>query len=267
MPDNVLPDAGLPADVLVERAAGHVLLLRLNRPEKRNALSTPVLDAIAKALTAADTDDDVRAVVITGNDAVFAAGADLDELSRSTSADPIESPRFRVWEVIRQCRKPLIAAVEGWCLGGGCELMMRCDIAIAGKDARFGQPETNLGIIPGAGGTALLPRRIGLQKAMFMVLTGQPISAEEALAAGLIAKVCDTGSALAEAMQLATAIAARAPLAIQSAKASLQLSHEIDEPAHLLREREIFLSLMDSHDKAEGIAAFKERRPAQWTGR
>lgn len=261
-----LPDTGQPADVLIEKAADHVLLLRLNRPEKRNALSTPLLDIVAKALLAADEDNDIHVIVITGNATVFAAGADLDELSRSTSADPVESPRFNIWEAIRQCRKPLIAAVEGWCLGAGCELMMRCDIAVAGNDARFGQPETNLGIMPGAGGTVLLPRRVGVQQAMVMVLTGQPISADEALAAGLIAKVCETGSALAEAMQLASAIAARAPLAIHSAKASLRLSHEMDVPAHLRREREIFLSLMDSADKAEGIAAFKERRSARWTG-
>ena len=252
--------------IIVEHLAGSVLLLRLNRPEQRNALSTPTLLAIVEELTAAEANPGVGAVVITGSMSVFAAGADINELVESTGSNEVESPRFLAWQVIRDFSKPLIAAVEGWCLGAGCELALCCDIVVAGTSARFGQPETNLAIIPGAGGTATLPRRIGQQRAMLMVLTGRPISAADALECGLIAAVAQEGEALKSAIELASEIAQRAPRAIRAAKASIRLASSTDEADHLRRERELFVDLLGSEDKTEGIRAFKEKRSAIWKG-
>lgn len=258
-----MPDQDL---LLVERPAEGVLLLRLNRPERRNALATPLLQAIEAALVAAETDDGVRAVVITGNDKVFAAGADINELAASGSDDPVETPRFLAWAAIRAFSKPLIAAVEGWCLGAGSELMLTADIIVAAKGAKIGQPETNLGIIPGAGGTAILTRRIGAARAMHMVLTGDPINSEDALAYGLIACLSEQGQALTDAVALAEKLAGRAPRALRAAKASVRDAEQLDETAHLRAERVRFIELLGSADKAEGIAAFHEKRPPVWKG-
>ena len=255
-----------PEFVLRERPDEGVLLLRLNRPERRNALATPLLTALADALVETDRDDSIKAVVITGGDSLFAAGADIGELAASGSDDPIESPRYQAWQVIRAFPKPLLAAVEGWCLGAGAELMMCCDIVIAGEGARFGQPETNLGIMPGAGGTATLTRLVGRALAMRMVLTGEPIDAGAALAAGLIAEVVPAGSATSQASALATKIARRAPLALREAKASIRDASSLAEADHIRAERKRFIALLGSADKAEGIAAFHEKRAADWKG-
>ena len=252
--------------LLVERPATGVLLLKLNRPERRNALATPVLCEIADALARAEKDTDVRAVVLTGNETLFAAGADLNELAQTGSDDPVESPRFKAWGEIRRFAKPMIAAVEGWCLGAGAELMLCADIVVAGKGAKIGQPETNLGIIPGAGGTAILPRRVGTALAMRMVLTGEPIGADEARDAGLIAYVTDAQGALPKALDLAQKLAGRAPLALMAAKASIRDAEQLGEDAHLRAERKRFIALLGTQDKAEGIAAFKEKRAAAWKG-
>lgn len=260
-----MPDAVPPA-VLTERPEPGVLLLRLNRPERRNALATPVLQEIARALAEAEADDSIRAVVITGNDTIFAAGADINELAQSGSGDPVETPRFLAWQAIRAFPKPLIAAVEGWCLGAGTELMVCADIVIAGEAATIGLPETNLGIMPGAGGTVLLPRIVGRAIAMKMVLTGEPIDAEQALHAGLIAQVTASGQALSAALILAQKLAGRAPLALQAAKASVLDAEHMDVTAHLVAERKRFIALLGSADKAEGIAAFREKRAPVWRG-
>lgn len=259
------PDVAPESPELIETRPGDgVLLLRLNRPEKRNALATPLLVAVATAIGRASIDPAVRAAVITGSDTAFAAGADIDELAASMATDPIVGPRFEAWRIIRSFRKPLLAAVEGWCLGAGAELMMCCDIVVAGQGARFGQPETNLGIIPGAGGTATLTRLVGRALAMRMVLTGEPIDADLALGSGLIGEVTPTGEALGRALALATLVAARSPLALREAKASIREADALAESAHLLSERRRFLSLMASPDKAEGIEAFREKRSPRW---
>ena len=240
--------------------------LRLNRPLKRNALATPLLEDIARALCDAETVASIRAVVLTGSDKVFAAGADIDELAASSGTDLIESPRFEAWDRIRSFSKPLIAAVEGWCLGAGAELAMCCDIIVAGDTARFGQPETNLGIIPGAGGTATLTRLVGRALAMRMVLTGEPINAAEALSAGLISEVVQAGEAEQAALRLADTIASRAPAAMQAAKASVREAAVLSERDHLRAERTRFVALLDTYDKIEGIAAYRERRKPSWRG-
>ncbi|HKR86843.1 MAG TPA: enoyl-CoA hydratase-related protein [Phenylobacterium sp.] len=250
--------------LLTERRGDGVVLLTLNRPDQRNALATPLLEAVAAQLQGADLAPDVRAVVITGNPKVFAAGADLDELARSDGSEPVESPRTRAWRAISDFRKPLIAAVEGWCLGAGSELMLRCDVVVAGRGAKIGLPETNLGIIPGAGGTAILPRMIGRAAAMEMILTGEPISGERAYQLGLIARVVDDGEALAAASSLAAKLAARAPRALAAAKASVHESLRRPLEEHLRFERELFLSLLGGEEKQEGIAAFRQKRAPVW---
>lgn len=253
-------------ELLVNEPSPRVRLLTLNRPERRNALSTQLLTRIADAFERADADDAVLAVVVTGGAKVFAAGADLDELAGLGGDEPLLGPRFLAWQRVRALQKPLIGAVEGWCLGGGLELAMACDVVVAGASARFGQPETNLGIIPGGGGTALLPRMVGRALATRMILTGEPIDATRALGAGLIGEMVTDGTALACALGLAERIAGRAPLAIRAAKASLADSDTLPLASHLLAERRRFVALLGTGDKAEGIAAFREKRAADWTG-
>ena len=250
--------------LLASRPSDGVLLLTLNRPASRNALATPLLEMIARELMGAADDDTIRCVVLAGNEKVFAAGADLGELERSDGKEPIPGPRWNAWACIAGFPKPLVAAVEGWCLGAGCELMLRCDIVVAAENARIGQPETNLGIIPGAGGTALLPRLVGRAAALDMVLTGEPIHARRAYDLGLIARLARDGEALSDALTLASKLASRAPRALKAAKASIRDAADRSLSEHLCAERQRFLALLAGPEKAEGIAAFRERRDPVW---
>lgn len=253
--------------ILIEEQHGaHVLLLRLNRHEKRNALATDLLGALADALDRAASAAAIRAVVITGSDKVFAAGADINELAVRNAAGALSDPRPAIWGRIRGFAKPLIAAVEGWSLGAGNELVMCCDVVVSGQGAKFGQPETNLGIIPGAGGTAVLPRIVGRSTAMKMVLLGEPLTAEAALAAGLVCDVVEDGKALDKALALAEVIAGRAPVAMQQGKAMVRAAFDTHQSAHLVMERQAFAALFGTQDKREGIAAFLEKRAPQWAG-
>ncbi len=253
--------------LIVEAPASDVQVLRLNRPDKRNAIATALLLAIAEALEAGDASESVRCLVITGGDKIFAAGADIGEMAPKQAPEGLADPRPALWRRIRAIRKPIIAAVEGWCLGAGNELLMCCDIAIASREAKLGQPETNLGVIPGAGGGATLTRLIGRSRAMAMVLTGKPITAEEALQIGLVAEVCDPGAATGRAVELAQEIAARAPLAMQQAKAVIKATFDHPHSAHLDFERQAFSLLFSTEDKREGVAAFQEKRKPIWKGR
>jgi enoyl-CoA hydratase len=257
---------GSPDILLTERPAEHVLLLRLNRPEKRNALATDLLTAVADALDRVAADRGIRSVVITGADRFFAAGADIKELASRDTGGALADPRPAIWARIRGFSKPLIAAVEGWSLGAGNELVMCCDLVVAGRSARFGQPETNLGIVPGAGGTATLPRLVGRTRAMKMVLLGEPLSAEEAMQAGLVGDVVDDGGALPAALAMASRIAARAPLAMQQGKALVRAALETTQAAHLVLERQGFAALFGTADKREGVAAFFDKRDPVWSG-
>ncbi len=255
------------AELLVTRPKPGVLLLTLNRPEKRNALATSLLGAVATALIEANDDETIACIVLTGGNQVFAAGADINELAVKTPVMAETEPRGRHWATIRAFSKPLIAAVEGFCLGGGLELALSADIVVAGEGARFGTPEINLGILPGGGGTQWLPRLVGKSLAMKMVLTGQPITAQEALAAGLVAELTPTGDATPRALALAETIAAKPALALRVAKDSVLKAYTMGLADGLAYERRAFALLLASEDKAEGTAAFLEKRKSIFKGR
>lgn len=236
------------------------------RPEARNALNTQLLDDLASALERLDEDNSVRATVICGADGIFAAGADVRELASKSAVGLLNDERPRHWRRIRQIRKPILAAVEGYALGGGCELAMLADLIVAGRDARFGQPEINLGLIPGAGGTQRLTRAVGKSLAMQMVLAGTLIDATAAQQAGLIAEVTDTGEAETTALLLAERIATKAPLSLQLAKAAVLRACEVGLDEGLDFERQSFIFLGATEDRAEGIDAFLNKRTPRFRG-
>ncbi len=255
------------SDLEVSTEHAGILLIRLTRAEARNALRNQTLAEIADALAQCQQDDAVRCVVITGSESVFAAGADIKEMQALDPVSSLSNPRAEYWKALRCFPKPLIAAVNGYALGGGCELMMHCDLVIAGDNALIGQPEINLGIIPGAGGTQRLVRAVGKSMAMRMVLTGEPIKADAALAAGLVAEVCPREMALARALQLAEKISAKSPLAVALAKEAILASFEVPLETGLELERRAFAVLAGSKDREEGIAAFMQKRKPKFEGR
>jgi enoyl-CoA hydratase len=245
-----------------------VALVTIQRPQVLNALSFDLLDAVADALDALDRDPACRAIVLTGSgDRAFAAGADIRELARQTPVSLLAEDRFAVWERIAAVRKPVIAAVRGFALGGGCELAMSCDLIVAGDDARFGQPEINLGVMPGAGGTQRLTRAIGRARAMDLVLTGRTITAGEAEAMGLVSRVVPAEETVPAALALASSIAAQAPVAVLAAKEAVRLAEELPLSAGLRHERRAFYALFATEDQTEGMAAFVEKRRPAWKGR
>jgi len=247
-------------DIVVERPQPGIMLVSLHRPDARNALRNQTLCEVAAALDAAGRDDAVRVVVIAGDDRYFAAGADIKEMARLGPIEALSDIRPQYWKRIAGFDKPLIAAVNGYALGGGCELVMHADIAIAGKGARFGQPEINLGTMPGAGGTQRLIRTVGKPLAMKMILSGEMIDAPTALAAGLVAEVVEDAQTRARALELAAVIAAKSPLAVRLAKEAALRSFETGLEAGLAFERKSFSLLAASEDRREGIAAFLEKR-------
>ena len=255
-----------PSDIALSTPSTGVLLITLTRAEARNALRNQTLAEIASALDQASADESVRCVVITGNDKCFAAGADIKEVQNLTPVSSMQNPRATYWQTLRRFDKPLLAAANGYVLGGGCELLMHCDIAVAGDSAKFGQPEINLGLIPGAGGTQRLLRTVGKPLAMKMVLSGEFISASEALSAGLIAEVTDVAETLPRTLAIAETIAGKSPLAVKTAKQALIAAFETTLESGLQYERQLFAGLMGSADKAEGIAAFLEKRAPEFTG-
>jgi enoyl-CoA hydratase len=254
-------------DIIVERPAAGVVQVTLHRPEFRNALRTQTLADIAAELAVALADAETKVVVLTGGLQCFAAGADVREMAPLGPIDILTHERQRHWRAIATFPKPLVGAVCGYALGGGCELALHCDILIAGKNAKFGQPEVNLGMIPGAGGTQRLARTIGKALTMQMVLTGQPISAQTALAAGLVVEVDEPESALARAVEIASIIATKPALAVRLAKEAVLRAYESPLSEGLAAERQAFALLAASHDRNEGIAAFLEKRPPNFTGR
>ncbi|NBW32454.1 MAG: enoyl-CoA hydratase [Cytophagia bacterium] len=243
-----------------------VALLRLNRPKELNALNLQLMAELRDALAALDKDENVRVMVLTGNEKAFAAGADIHQMSGKGAIDMLLIDQFSTWEQIRRLKKPLIAAVSGFVLGGGNELVMHCDLVIASESARFGQPEILLGIMPGAGGTQRLTRQIGKVNAMEMVLTGQPVSAKQALAWGLVNRVVPVEVYLDEALRLASEIALRAPLAVRLAKEAVLKAQDSNLSEGLEFERKNFYMLFASADQKEGMEAFVNKRPPQFTG-
>jgi enoyl-CoA hydratase len=245
-----------------------VALVTLDRPEALNALSFDLLDALADALEALDRDPACRAVVITGaGSRAFAAGADIRELASQTYATLREGRRFAAWDRLAAIGLPLIAAVRGLALGGGCELAMTCDIIVAAEDASFGQPEIRLGVMPGAGGTQRLTRAIGKARAMELILTGDAIDARTAAQLGLVSRVVPADATVDAALELAARIAALPPLAVRAAKAAVLAAYDHDLAGGVAHEREAFFRLFDTEDQAEGMAAFIQKRPPTWSGR
>jgi enoyl-CoA hydratase len=254
--------------ILVERQPEQrTALVRINRPKQLNALNGEVMDQLCDALEGLDRDDGVRAMVVTGNARAFAAGADIGEMAEATPIDMLTGNRIGQWDRVRRISKPVIAAVNGWCLGGGCELAMTLDLIVAGEGARFGQPEIGIGIIPGAGGTQRLTRAIGKSKAMKMILTGEPITAREAFDAGLVAQLTPDELTVEDALALAAKIARQSPLALRLAKESVNAAFEMSLTDAVAHERRLFYLLFASDDQKEGMAAFLEKRTPDFTGR
>jgi len=241
-------------------------LIRLNRPKALNALNSTLMTELIEALKSFDADDKVGAMVITGNERAFAAGADIKEMAEASAVDMLKRDTIALYDGIRQIKKPVIAAVSGWCLGGGNELALSCDMIVASESARFGQPEINIGVIPGAGGTQRLTRAVGKAIAMEMVLNNRTLTAEEAAQYGLVNRVVPVVGYLDEALELASEIATRAPLAVQLGKEAVNHAFESFLEDGLADERRAFYFLFATEDQKEGMKAFVEKRAAQWKG-
>ncbi len=247
--------------------AGRVGTIQLNRPEALNALNGTVMDEVVSAAQEFDADPAVGAILLTGSEKAFAAGADIKEMAQKDFAEMYSSDWFRRWEDLSRVRTPLVAAVSGYALGGGCELAMMADLIIAGEGAKFGQPEINLGVIPGMGGSQRLTRSVGKAKAMDMVLTGRHIGAEEAERIGLVSRVVPDDQLQAEAEKAAETIASKSKPAAQMAKEAVNAAFESTLQQGLLFERRLFHALFSTEDQAEGMSAFAEKRSPEWKHR
>jgi enoyl-CoA hydratase/carnithine racemase len=255
---------GEPVETSVD---GHVALCRLDRPEARNALSPELMEELASAVEGFDTDPEIRCIVIAGGDEVFAAGADIAALRRRSFAESLRHPAASFWRRLAACRTPLVAAVSGFALGGGCELALLCDLIVASETAEFGQPEVTLGIIPGGGGTQRLARVIGKQRAMELVLTGRRIDAREAERLGFVNEVTGREEWLGRALELAERIARRPPIAVRLAKQAVLTADETTLSAGLETERRLYELAMATEDRIEGMDAFLEKRRPEFKGR
>ncbi|HET9486610.1 MAG TPA: enoyl-CoA hydratase-related protein [Chryseosolibacter sp.] len=244
-----------------------VALIQINRPKELNALNTQLMQELRDALQQLDKKENVRVIIITGNDQAFAAGADIKQMADKSAIDMFLADQFSTWDQIRKIKKPIIAAVSGFCLGGGCELAMTCDMIIASETARFGQPEIKIGVMPGAGGTQRLARAIGKAKTMEMVLTGRFISAEEALSLRMINKIVPVEMHLRETVKLAEEIAQMSPVATQLAKEAVNAAFQSHLDEGLQLERKNFYLCFSSEDQKEGMKAFIEKRKPEYRGK
>lgn len=242
-------------------------LIRLNRPDVLNALNVELMKEVVETLEAFDKDSEIGCMVLTGNAKAFAAGADIKEMAEASAIEMLLRDQFARWDRIRKIKKPVIAAVSGFALGGGCELAMTCDMIVAAENAKFGQPEINLGVIPGAGGTQRLTKAIGKARAMEVILTGKMFTAKEMFIAGLVTKVVDNDLYLDEALELAKEIASKPTVAVQLAKEAILKSFDSTIESGLEFERKNFYLLFATEDKFEGMKAFVEKRKAEWKGR
>jgi enoyl-CoA hydratase/carnithine racemase len=255
------------SDLVQLSVDGNVVLLRLNRPEARNALSPELMEELAGELERLDPDPEIRCVVIAGSDKVFAAGADIKAMSERTFAEALRHPAQSFWRRLAAIKTPMIAAVSGYALGGGCELALACDMIVAAEGASFGQPEINLGIIPGGGGTQRLARVLGKQRAMELVLTGERFDATAALELGLVNRVVEGDGWLDEAMALAATVAERPPIAARLAKQAVIAAEETALSAGLENERRLYELAMATEDRVEGMTAFLEKREPKFEGK
>ena len=246
---------------------GAVGVVTIHRPQVRNALNHQTIAELVDALESFDRDDAIRCMVLTGDDRAFAAGADIGQMADASAIDVLRDDNFARWARFRAIHKPVIAAVGGYALGGGCELALMCDLVVASETAQFGQPEVKIGIIPGAGGTQRWARTAGKVRAMEAVLTGEPVRAVDAERMGLVNRVVPAGAQLEEAKRLAQMIATRPPLAVRLGKEAVNHAMEVGLAAGLEFERKLFYLLFASEDKREGMKAFLEKRPGQFTGR
>ena len=254
-------------ETLLVETHGRVTLIRLNRPQALNALNSQVMNDLIAALGAFDADDSQGCAVLTGSEKAFAAGADIKEMAELAFADTFGGNLFAGYDRVIATRKPVIAAVSGFALGGGCELAMMCDFIIAADSAKFGQPEIKLGVTPGMGGSQRMARAIGKAKTMEMCLTGRMMGAEEAEAAGLVARVVPAADLIAEALKSAEAVASMSPIAARAVKEMVNVAFETPLAQGVLFERRLFDGLFGSEDQKEGMAAFIAKRAADWKGR
>jgi enoyl-CoA hydratase len=244
----------------------HIALIQLNRPKVLNALSTDLMKELVEALFILEDSKDVRVIILTGNERAFAAGADIGQMAEASPIDQINDNRFRTWKQLPLITKPIIAAVNGFALGGGCELAMSCDFIIAGDSAKFGQPEIKIGTIPGAGGTQRLTKALGKSKAMLHILTGEPMTAFEAEKTGLVAKVVPAETLMQETFEIAKIISNRAPVAVKLAKEAVNMAFETSLKDGLEYERRNFYLTFSSKDQKEGMKAFLEKREPKYEG-
>jgi enoyl-CoA hydratase len=259
--------ADVAESLVLSEPDGAIAVVLLNRPEQLNALSDELMDDLVRTLEELDRDESVRAIVLGGNDRAFAAGADIGELAQASAIDLYYQRRVERWDAIRGLWTPLVAAVSGYCLGGGCELALSCDLIVASETAQFGQPETGLGIIPGAGGTQRLTRAVGKAVAMDVILSGRRLNANEALQAGLVARVVAKEAWLDEAKRVARHIAEKGPVATRLAKESVDRAYETTLAAGLEAERRALYLAFASEDAKEGLTAFTEKRKPEFRGR
>jgi len=252
---------------LIVHIEDQIGIIQLNRPSVLNALNSELMLELVNALEILDRDQTVNVIMLTGGEKAFAAGADLKEMLQASPVDLILGRRFELWDRIRKTAKPIIAAVSGYCLGGGNELAMNCDIVIASESAVFGQPEVNVGVMPGAGGTQRLTKAVGKTRAMEMILTGRPISADEAYRIGLVSKVVPVESLMDEAKRIALEIASKPPISIRAAKEAVQRAYDTTLEIGLEYERRLFYTLFATEDSKEGMKAFLEKRKPVFKGK
>ena len=252
--------------ILVE-TDGQVGVITLNRPKVLNALNPQLMTQLAEQLEAFDQDDSIYVIVLAGSERAFAAGADIGDMAERSALEMYQRDQFAVWDRIKRTKKPIVAAVSGFALGGGCELMMLCDVIVASETSQIGQPEINIGVMPGAGGTQRLTRAVGKATAMDVILTGRFLSAAEALAGGLVSRVVPLEHFFSEAMRIAHGMAKKGPIALRLAKESVLKANEMALSEGLEYERKLFYSLFSTEDQKEGMRAFMEKRKPDFKGR
>ncbi|MCG3136703.1 MAG: putative enoyl-CoA hydratase echA8 [Phycisphaerae bacterium] len=254
------------SELIISSIDQHVGMIKLHRPEVLNALNLELMRQLVEQLEAFEQDENIYVMLLTGSDKVWAAGADINDMASTTMVEMYNRNQFARWERIKKISKPIVAAVNGYALGGGCELMMHCDIIVAAENARIGQPEINIGVMPGAGGTQRLTRAVGKATAMDVVLSGRFLTAREALEYGLVSRVVPAENCYSEALRIAHELCTKSPIALRLAKDAVLKAHEMSLTDGLEYERKLFYMLFATHDQKEGMAAFLQKRPPVYNG-